>query len=153
MAEQRYLAELAVLGLQARAGTEQTVLVAPPRDVEAGPEGAGAMMADTAGPAVAAAASGPDELSAGPPRPARQSSPRPATPPASTRPAWPTSSRAVAVRDDLAGAVVGDADAALQAYDAADRPGDVRRLAGRRRGLPGGRGGTPRRRWSGSAAG
>ena len=40
LAEQRYLAELAVLSMQAPAGTEQTVLVAPPRDVQAGPEGA-----------------------------------------------------------------------------------------------------------------
>ena len=48
LAEQRYLAELAALTMQAPEGTEQTVLVAPPRDVEARPEGAGAMMADTA---------------------------------------------------------------------------------------------------------
>ena len=47
IAEQRYLAELAVLTLQARPGSTQTVLVAPPRTVAPGPEGAGAMMADT----------------------------------------------------------------------------------------------------------
>jgi hypothetical protein len=47
LAEQRYLAELAVLTLQARPGSTQTVLVAPPRTVDPGPEGAGAMMADT----------------------------------------------------------------------------------------------------------
>ncbi|MCV2491271.1 DUF6049 family protein [Geodermatophilus sp. YIM 151500] len=49
LAEQRYLAELAVIGLQAPAGSRPTVLVAPPRAVDAGPDGAGAMMADTAG--------------------------------------------------------------------------------------------------------
>ncbi|MBN1095443.1 hypothetical protein JKP76_04995 [Blastococcus sp. TML/C7B] len=48
LAEQRYLAELGVLTAQAPPGTEQTVLVAAPRDVDAGPDSAGAMMADTA---------------------------------------------------------------------------------------------------------
>ncbi len=48
IAEQRYLAELAVQGSQARPGTVQTVLVAPPRDATAGLDGAGAMLADTA---------------------------------------------------------------------------------------------------------
>ena len=43
---------------------------------------------------------------------------------------------AVATRDDLAGAVVGDADSALQAYDAGDRPGHLGGLARRPRGLP-----------------
>jgi hypothetical protein len=49
LAEQRYLAELAVLDQQAPPGSSQTVLVAPPRAVDPSPEGAGAMMADTTG--------------------------------------------------------------------------------------------------------
>jgi hypothetical protein len=117
MAEQRYLAELAVLSLQAPAGTEQTVLVAPPRNVEAGPEGAGAMMADTAGlPWLRP--TGPDELFGVPPAPAGD-----LAAPGNAAGLDPTGmadvAAAVAVREDLAGAVVGDADTALQAYDAA----------------------------------
>ena len=117
LAEQRYLAELAVLTLQAPAGTEQTVLVAPPRDVAAGPEGAGAMMADTAGlPWLRP--SGPDELFAGPTADAGDlAGPGEA---AGLDPAGMADVvAAVGVREDMAGAVVGDADAALQAYDAA----------------------------------
>jgi hypothetical protein len=117
MAEQRYLAELAVLTLQAPAGTEQTVLVAPPRDVQAGPEGAGAMMADTAGlPWLRP--SGPAEMFAGPTAPAGEL----AAPDGTAGGLDPTGmadvAAAVAGRDDLAGAVVEDADVALQAYDA-----------------------------------
>jgi hypothetical protein len=117
MAEQRYLAELAVLTLQAPAGTEQTVLVAPPRNVDAGPEGAGAMMADTSG-LLWLRASGPDELFGVPAAPAGDLAvPGDATglDPAGLADVVAT----VASRDDLAGAVVGDADTALQAYDAA----------------------------------
>jgi hypothetical protein len=117
MAEQRYLAELAVLTLQAPPGTEQTVLVAPPRDVDAGPEGIGAMMADTAGlPWLRP--SGPDELFAVPPAPAGD-----LVVPADAAGLDPAGmvdvAASVASREDLAGAVVGDADTALQAYDAA----------------------------------
>ena len=116
MAEQRYLAELAVLSLQAPAGTEQTVLVAPPRDVQAGPEGAGAMMADTAGlPWLRA--SGLDDLFAGPSAPAGDL----AAPGggAGLDPAGLADiAAAVTLREDLAGAVVENSDAALQAYDA-----------------------------------
>jgi hypothetical protein len=117
LAEQRYLAELAVLTLQAPAGTEQTVLVAPARGVDAGPEGAGAMMADTAGlpwlrPSTLA------ELSGGP-----TSVTRGQVGAGDAGGLDPTGLAdvvaAVAVRDDLADAVVGDADAALAAYDAA----------------------------------
>jgi hypothetical protein len=116
MAEQRYLAELAVLSLQAPAGREQTVLIAPPRDVEAGPEGVGAMMADTAGlPWLRP--SGADEMFGGPAAPAGT-----LTSPEDAPRLDPTGladvATAVALREDLAGAVVGDADAALQAYDA-----------------------------------
>ena len=117
LAEQRYLAELAVLSMQAPAGTEQTVLVAPPRDVQAGPEGAGAMMADTAGlPWLRPA--GADELFAVPAAAAGDlAGPGEA---AGLDPAGMADvAAAVAVREDLAGAVDGDADAALQAYDAA----------------------------------
>jgi len=117
MAEQRYLAELAVLSLQGKRGAEQTVLVAPPRAVDAGPEGVGAMMADTAGlpwlrPGSLAALSRGPGADAG----------------ALTDPADAVQLDAaglaqltdgVAARDDLAGAVVGDADTALQALDAA----------------------------------
>ncbi|MFL6097636.1 MAG: DUF6049 family protein, partial [Blastococcus sp.] len=117
MAEQRYLAELAVLSLQAPAGTEQTVLVAPPRDVDAGPEGAGAMMADTAG-FLWLRPSGTDELLASPAAPAGDL----AAPdgPAGLDPAGLADiTAAEALREDLAGAVVDNPDAALQAYDAA----------------------------------
>ena len=116
MAEQRYLAELAVLGLQAPAGSEQTVLVAPPREIDAGPEGAGAMMADTTGlPWLRPVTT--DELAAGPASPAGEL----VTPAAAGLDAAGVSEvvQAVAVRDDVAAAVVGDADTALQAYDAA----------------------------------
>lgn len=117
MAEQRYLAELAVLSLQARGSSEQTVLIAPPREVDAGPEGAGAMMADTASlpwlrPATLA------ELSTGAASPAGDlADPRgvPTLDPAG----MVDVAAAVAVREDLAGAVVGDEDAALRSYDAA----------------------------------
>ena len=117
MAEQRYLAELAVLSLQAPAGTEQTVLVAPPREVDAGPEGAGSMMADTAGlpwlrPATLA------ELSATAPAPAGDLADVTDAP--SLDPVGMVDvAGAVAVREDLAGAVVGDDGTALRSYDAA----------------------------------
>jgi hypothetical protein len=117
MAEQRYLAELAVLSLQAPAGTEQTVLVAPPRDVEAGPEGAGAMMADTAGlpwlrPSTLS------ELVSSPAAPAGDL----VSPADAVRldPAGMADVKtSVAGRENLAGAVVGDAASALASYDAA----------------------------------
>ncbi|TFV85795.1 hypothetical protein E4P40_13830 [Blastococcus sp. CT_GayMR20] len=117
LAEQRYLAELAVIGLQAPAGTEQTVLVAAPRDVEAGPEGAGAMMADTTAMPWLRAGS-VDELAAGP-----------ATAAGDLRDpvdvihldatGLAAVATAVATRDDVAGAVAGDADRALRSSDAA----------------------------------
>ena len=134
MAEQRYLAELAVIGLQAPAGTEQTVLVAPPRDVEAGPEGAGAMMADTTALPWLRAGH-PGRAGRGP---GRGGGARSGTRPTSIHldPAGLAAvAESVAVRDDLAGAVAGDADIALRSYDAAvARHG--RGLADRSRGLP-----------------
>ena len=117
LAEQRYLAELAALTMQAPAGTEQTLLVAPPRDVEAGPDGAGAMMADTAElpwlrPGSVA------ELASSPSVPAGE-----AAAPADAVRLDPAGLAdvgiAVAARQDLAGAVLGDADAALATFDAA----------------------------------
>jgi hypothetical protein len=117
LAEQRYLAELAVLTMQAPAGTEQTVLVAPPRDVEASPEGAGAMMADTAS-LLWLRAGTVRELAAGPSAPAGE-----AVDPVDALRLDATGlgdvAAAVAARQDLAGAVIGDADAALASFDAA----------------------------------
>jgi hypothetical protein len=117
LAEQRYLAELAVLSLQAPPGTEQTVLVAPSRAVDAGPDGAGAMMADTAGlpwlrpGSLAGLTSGPSSVAGT------------LTDPVDAVQLDTAGLRAVAqgmaARDDLAGAVVEDADTALRAIDAA----------------------------------
>ncbi|MCA0147081.1 DUF6049 family protein [Blastococcus sp. LR1] len=116
LAEQRYLAELAALTLQSPPGSEQTLLVAPPRDVRAGPDGAGAMMADTAGlpwlrPSTVTALGDVPAADAGT-----------VTIPAGERRLDPqgvaTLAEAVQVRNELADAVVGDAGVALQAYDA-----------------------------------
>ncbi|SNR75803.1 DUF6049 family protein [Blastococcus mobilis] len=117
MAEQRYLAELAALTMQAPDGTEQTVLVAPPREVDAVPEGAGAMMTDIGSlpwlrPSTVA------ELSAGAAAPAGELA-DPADAPGLDPAGMADVVAGVAVRDDLAGAVVGDADTALRSYDAA----------------------------------
>ena len=117
LAEQRYLADLALLSMQAPPGTESTVLVAPPRDVDAGLEGAGAMIADTAAlpwlrPATVA------ELDAGPPVDAGalvQPGDAPTLDPAGLADVR----AAAAVREDLAGAVAEDPDSALSASDAA----------------------------------
>jgi hypothetical protein len=116
MAEQRYLAELAVLSTQAPEGTEQTVLVAAPRQVEAGPEGAGAMMADTASlpwlrPATL------DQLAAGGATPDGEMA-DPVDAPGLDPAGMADVVASAALRDDLAGAVVGDADTALRSYDA-----------------------------------
>jgi hypothetical protein len=117
LAEQQYLAELAVLGLQAPRGTEQTVLVAPPRQVDAGPDGAGAMMADTAGLPWLRPGS-VESLTAAPPVGAgRLSDPVDAVQLDATGLA--AIGQGIAARNDLAGAVVGDADTALRATDAA----------------------------------
>ena len=117
LAEQRYLAELAVLTLQAPAGSEQTVLVAPPRDVEAGPEGAGAMMADT-GELTWLRAGSLAQLGAAPATAAGEA----VDPVDAVRldtAGLPDVAAAVAARHDLADAVIGDADAALAKFDAA----------------------------------
>jgi hypothetical protein len=117
LAEQRYLAELAVLTQEAPAGTRQTVLVAPPRTVEAGPEGAGAMMADTTAlpwlvPATVA------ELSAAPGADGGHLI-EPDAAAGLDLNAVADVVTAVGVRNDLAGAVVGDAATALAGPDAA----------------------------------
>jgi hypothetical protein len=117
LAEQRYLAELALITLQAPPDSTPTVLVVPPRDVDAGPDGAAAMMADTAGlpwlrPGTLAGLAGGAAADAG-----VVAEPRDAL---LLDPAGLAGVRAaVASRDDLAGAVAGDAGAALQPYDAA----------------------------------
>jgi hypothetical protein len=117
LAEQRYLAELAVLGLQAPRGAEQTVLVAPPRLIEAGVEGAGAMMAATAGLPWLRAAS-LEGLIGGPATDAGT-----LTDPVDAVQLDPAGlvplGNGLAERDDLAAAVVGDAETALRATDAA----------------------------------
>jgi hypothetical protein len=117
IAEQRYLAELAALNLQAPPGSEQSVLVAPPRNLEAGLEGAGAMISDTAGGLpwlrpgsvagfgnlpIAAAGSLTDQVEET----------------ALDGVGMAVLGEAVAAREDLASAVAGDANLALRNYDA-----------------------------------
>ena len=117
LAEQRYLAELAVLDLQGRPGSEQTVLVAPPRAVDPGPEGAGAMMADTAGsPWLRPGALPGLQAAAG--TAVAKASDR-AEPERLDAAGLADVGRAVAVREDLAGAVVTDPGTTLAGYDAA----------------------------------
>jgi hypothetical protein len=117
MAEQRYLAELAVLALQAPAGAGPTVLVAAPRGIDPGLDGVGAMMSDTAGLPWLRPGS-LDDLAAGPASPLGT-----LVEPGDTAQLDPTGlaqvAESVASRDDLAGAVVGDPDDALREYDAA----------------------------------
>lgn len=139
VAEQRYLAELGVLTEQLAAATPtartappagpgeappaaapataQTVLVVPPREVDADPAWATAMLADTATQPWLGAAS-LEQLAAGP-----QSEPGTLAPPAPAQRLGDAGMRliaqAVAVRDDIASAVVADPAAALAGYDAA----------------------------------
>jgi hypothetical protein len=117
IALQRYLAELALVGQQAVDGSSPTVLVAPPREVDAGPDGAGAMMADTAGLPWLQPASVADLLA---------TDPRPAGTLADDDGAGLLAEEgladvvaAEATRDDLAEAVVGDPAEVLSSYDAA----------------------------------
>jgi hypothetical protein len=116
VAHQRYLAELALIGQQAPGGSSATVLVAPSREVEAGPEGAGAMMADTAGlpwlePSSLTGLEDNEPFDAG--RLAK------AGPVALDPDGLADVVAAERSRDDLAGAVVGDPDEVLRSYDAA----------------------------------
>jgi hypothetical protein len=118
IAEQTYLAELAVLTGQLAArdpAAPQTVLIAPPRRVDPDPAVVAAMMADTvaqpwltSAPA-SALADGPS-VATGEPVPAG------ALLPAEGMAQIAESSR---VREDFAAAVVGDPDTALAGYDAA----------------------------------
>ncbi len=117
LAEQRYLAELAVLTAQAAPDTEQTVLVTAPRDVDAGPDGAGAMMADTTSlPWLR-----PIPLEALTTGPATEDGEllEPAAPLRLDTAGLLGVTGANDARNDLAGAVEGDAATALQAFDAA----------------------------------
>ncbi|TKJ26472.1 DUF6049 family protein [Blastococcus sp. CCUG 61487] len=117
LAEQRYLAELAVLTAQAPEATEQTVLVTAPRDVDAGPDGAGAMMAATTSlPWLRPA--GLAELTTGPRTPAGELI-GPIDEVRLDIAGLTTVSTVVAGRNDLAGAVAGDPGTALQEFDAA----------------------------------
>jgi hypothetical protein len=116
-AEQRAVAELTLLTLQPGDAAGQTVLVAPPREVDADPAGVSAMMAAAAGlpglrPATVA------QLGGGPATDTGELVP-PAGPGGLEPAGLADVTAAVGVRDQLAGAVVGDADAALAPWDAA----------------------------------
>lgn len=118
--EQRYLAELGVLTSQLAAvdpAVSQTVLVVPPRQVEADPSWATAMIADTVTQPWLAAAS-VEELATGP-----ESDAGPLVEPMGEQllPATGMAQIAagVAIRDDVAAAVVGDPATVLAGYDAA----------------------------------
>ncbi|WP_448626264.1 DUF6049 family protein [Geodermatophilus sp. URMC 64] len=118
IAEQRYLADLALISLHAPADPAQapTVLVAPPRTVGADADGVRAMMADTAELPWLRAATVQD-VAAGPS--ADAGSLAPPAGPALDGAGLAEVAAAAAVRDDLAGAVVGSPDAALAPDDAA----------------------------------
>nr|WP_246324250.1 DUF6049 family protein [Petropleomorpha daqingensis] len=118
IAEQRYLAELSVLALQAPADPAQapSVLIAPPREVGADPDGVRQMMSDTAELPWLRAAS-VEDLTTGPSSDAGTLVAAGTT--ALDGSGLADVAAAVASRDDLAGAVVGDADSALAPEDAA----------------------------------
>ncbi len=117
VAEQRYLAELVLLSQQPVADPAgQSVLVAPPRDVDPDPEIVAAMISDTTLPGLRPAAL--TDLAAGPAVDA--GSP---VEPADAAPLDPAGLADLAgardLRDDLASAVAGDAATALAPWDAA----------------------------------
>ena len=117
-AEQRSIAELALLGLQPRGATaQQSVLVAPPREVDADPSGVSAMMAASAQfpwlrPATVA------ELGDGPTTDTGELV-TPADPGGLEAAGLADVAAAVSIRDQLASAVAGDPDVALARWDAA----------------------------------
>ncbi|MGY1694174.1 DUF6049 family protein [Geodermatophilus sp. SYSU D00814] len=117
VAEQRYLAELVLLSSQPVADPAgQTVLVAPPRDVDPDPETAAAMVADTALPglrpvSLADLAAGP-AVDAGTPL-------EPADAAVLDPEGLVDVVAAARLRDDLAGAVAGDPATELAPHDAA----------------------------------
>ncbi|WP_369140185.1 DUF6049 family protein [Modestobacter versicolor] len=122
LTEQRYLAELGVLTRQLAArdpGTQQSVLVAPPRRVDPDPATVTAMMTDTATQPWLAAGS-LDTLTEGPQAAAGTLETDPSAPggglPAERLAAITETMRG---RDDFADAVVGDAGTVLAGYDAA----------------------------------
>ncbi|RBY80880.1 hypothetical protein DQ238_07505 [Geodermatophilus sp. TF02-6] len=117
VAEQRYLAELALLTLRPGITAGQTVLVAPPREVDADPASGSRMMADAAQlpwlrPATVAQLDGGPHATTG-----RLAAP--AEPGGLGAAGMADVAAAVRARDDLAGAVDGSADQALAPYDAA----------------------------------
>jgi hypothetical protein len=117
LAEQRYLAELTLLSTRAPATAGPTVLVTPPRTVDADPRTVATMMiettttpwlrADTAQSLVGTGARGTGTLAA------------PSTRPALDATGLATLAAAVSVRDALSEAAVQDATASLAAQDAA----------------------------------
>ena len=119
LAVQRYVAELALLARQPGGDplAPRTVLVAPARLLDADADALAAMMASTAQvPGVRSA--GLDELLSGPV--ADTGGLTPPSDPAGLDPTVLTDVQAaMGVRDDLAGAVIGDPAAALAPYDAA----------------------------------
>jgi hypothetical protein len=119
VAEQRYLAELGVLTSQLAAvdpAVAQTVLVVPPREVQADPSWATAMMADTASEPWLAAVS-VDDLTRGPVADAGALV-APTGDGQLSGVGLATVAEAVAIRDDFA-AAVDDAGVVLAGYDAA----------------------------------
>lgn len=117
VAEQRYLAELTLLSTQAPATAAPTVLVSPPRLVDANPDGVAAMMTDTTQLPWLQAGS-LDGVAGTPAADAGALAPPPATP-ALDATGLADVAAAVSVRDALAGAVAQNPDAALAADDAA----------------------------------
>jgi hypothetical protein len=117
-AEQRTIAELALLSLQPGGATaQQSVLVAPPREVDADPAGVSAMMAASAQlpwlrPATVA------QLAEGPTTDTGELA-TPEDPGGLEAAGLADVAAAVTIRDQLASAVAGDPDAALARWDAA----------------------------------
>ncbi|RBY88645.1 hypothetical protein DQ240_04395 [Blastococcus sp. TF02A-26] len=119
IAAQRLLAELTLLARQPGGDPfgPRTVLIAPPRELDGDPEALAAMIGSTAQlPGIRPA--GLEELLSGPAADTGGLSP-PADPAGFDPAVLADVQAAVAVRDDLSGAVVGDAAAALAPYDAA----------------------------------
>ncbi|MGY1781849.1 DUF6049 family protein [Geodermatophilus sp. SYSU D01036] len=117
VAEQRYVAELVLVSQQTPATPAgQSVLVAPPRDVDPDPETVAAMITDTALPGLRPASL--TDLSAGPV--ADAGTPVDQAGAAVLDPAGVAGLvAATALRDDLAGAVVEEPATVLAGYDAA----------------------------------
>jgi hypothetical protein len=121
LVEQEYLAELGALTTQLAArspGEQQTVLVAPPGQVDPDPAVVTAMMADTYGlPWLAAASVG--SLTSGPSAEAGGLAAGPADAAGLPAAGLTQIAESSQIRNDFAGAVVGDPDTVLSGYDAA----------------------------------